>query len=666
MRNLLFISLLLSQFVFSQKKDLEFGVISDSEIEMKYYEKDKEAKAVVLYDKGESIFFDIDNGYNIQFKRHKRIKIFDKSESQHAEIAIPFYVDGFGKTEIIKSIKAFTYNTTNGKLTRKALSPSNIYEERINDRWRHKKFVFPDVQDGAILEYRYILETPFHFNLPDWQFQDKIPTLYSEYQVSMIPFYEYVFIAQGVNDFDYQNSVKGKTKRSWGSINKSYGKNIGSGIEFQDYIHTYVLTDIPAFTDESYISSINDYIIKMDFQLAKFHSPRGGTTDIISTWPELNESLLKNEKFGKYIKKSSRLAKKILLEEINFTGNTSSQKAKDIIEYVKNNFEWNGEYGKYASQDVKDFFNSKRGNVADINLFMIGLLNEAEIKTKPIILSTRNHGKISTGYPFDHFTNYVVALVESDYSFLADGTEDLLSYNKLPTRCNNEIGLIVEKEATPKWISLKNNFPSKERNTITMILDTVTQDVKAQVSIKNTEYESYAAKKRFKNDSVEIRKFYEDKIGDIKRSRTNGYKRNDFPYSMLFETKYETEKLGNNIVIMPFLNLPLSKNSLTQKERTYPVDFVYPWENQFRSSLEVPKNYSVLDMPKDYKVDNGLVEIQLKYSLTDNTLFAQGSYKFKKSIYLAKEYAQIKNSLDEIVKYFNQPVVLEKNEDAIE
>lgn len=660
MKNLLILGLLVSQLAFSQKKEIEFGNISKEEIEMKSYEKDKEVKAVILYDIGKSIFFDTDNGYDIRFTRHKRIKIFDKSESQYAEVSIPFYVDGYGKTEKVVSIEAVTYNSVDGRLIQKKLNPSTIYQERINERWHNKKFVFPDVQDGSILEYRYVLETPFHFNLPDWTFQDKIPTVYSEYQVNMIPFYEYVFLVQGISRFDYQNSVVAKKKRTWGSIIKSYGQNIGSGVEFQDYVHTYVLKNVPAFKDESYISSINDYIIKMDFQLAKFHNPTKGTTDIISTWPELNESLLKHEKFGKYLKSSSKIAKKVLSEDLTIGNENEREKAKQIIEYVKNSFEWNGYYGKYSSQPAKDFFNKKNGNDADINLFLTALLNEAGIKAEPLILSTRNHGKIPNDYPFDHFTNYVIAYVDNDYPFLADGTEDLLPYSKLPIRCNNEKGLIVEKVDSPRWISLSNNVFSIEKNTVRMKLDTVSMDIIAQVSIQNTEYESYLARNRFKNDTLKIKEYYSDRIGDIKKSKTIGYDRIELPYSMHFETRYETEKLGINVVIRPFLNLPLSKNNLTQQKRTYPVDFIYPWEDVFESALEIPSNFSVSELPDGYQLDNDLVEIKLNYVLDNNILTVKGNYKFKKSSYEASEYSRIKCYFNLVVKEFNKPIVLKK------
>ena len=193
-----------------------------------------------------------------------------------------------------------------------------------------------------------------------------------------------------------------------------------------------------------------------------------------------------------------------------------------------------------------------------------------------------------------------------------------------------------------------------------MRLDTISMNVVVQVSIQNTENKSFSARKRFKNDSLKIKEFYSDKVGDIKKIQTIGYESINLPYSMNFETEYETEKLGNNVVIKPFLNLPLSKNNLTKKKRTFPVDFIYPWENEFESILEIPSSFLVSELPRGYTLENELAEINLTYSLDDSILTVKGNYKFKKSTYLANEYSRIKYYMDQIVKNFNQPIVLEK------
>jgi uncharacterized protein DUF3857 len=644
-----------------QETKREFGKITQEEIKLRTYKKDFRAGGVVLFDIGETKFIDADNGYDIRFTRHKRVKIFKKTAFEHAEVSIPFYVDGYGKTEKVKSIEATTYNYEDGNLIQQQLDPTTVYEEKVNSRWRNKKFVFPNIQEGSIVEFKYVLETPFHFNLPDWTFQDKIPTIYSEYEVRMIPFYEYVFRVQGISKFDYKQSVVAKEKRKWGNISESnFGEKIGRGVEFQDYVHTYVLKDVPAFKDESFISSINDYIIKIDFQLSKFKSPTGTSRDIISTWSKLTKALVKNDKFGKYQKNCARIAKKILEKDLDISGLSTEEKSIKIIEYVKDNFNWDGTYSKYASMSAKAFITKKSGNTADINLFLLAMLKTAKIESHPVILSTRNHGKIDGSYPFDHFTNYVIVLVKTESPFFADGTEDLLPYNRLPTRCLNDKGLIVSEDVLDKWVRLENNIPSLEKNLIAIEIDPESLNASFNVSIQSTEYDAYSYRSTYKNDTTALHDFYSNKIGEIEAIKTLSYNEITRPYSISFEGTYETEKLGENVVINPFLNLAMSKNLLTQKERNYPVDFVYPSNELFEITLAIPNGFKITDIPESFTMDNDLAEVKINYSITENLLKVEGNYNFKKPIYVSDEYSKIKYYMVKIIEKFNEQLVLEK------
>ena len=661
MKNLLLAILLsVSASSIAQKLQVEFGRLTQAEIDMKVCKLNPDAGAVVLFDIGETKFVDSEGGYDIRFTKHKRIKIFNKSGFESAEVSIPFYVDGSGKTEYVKSIKAVTYNLEEGKLVRQELDPSTIYVEKVSQKWRVKKFVFPNIQEGSIIEYQYVLETPFHFNLPDWTFQDVIPTLYSEYEVRMIPFYEYVYTVQGSPSFNYHNSIVANETRSWGNVVKSYGQNIGTGIEFNDYVHTFVLKDVPAFEDESYISSISDYIIKIDFQLSKFYSPKGTSKEIMSTWSKLNESLLKNEYFGKYIGVSSRIAKKILKENLDLSGLSEQEKSVKIIDYVKSNFTWNGYSSKYTDQSAKDFFNKKSGNSADMNLFLLSLLNEAGVESLPVILSTRNHGKIKTDYPFDHYTNYVVVMVNTPSSFLTDGTESLLAFNRLPPRCINEKGLIVSDDEQEGWVLLTHNIPSIERLLILLEINPQTLNAEYTVNIQTTEYDAYGYRDTYHNDSVTLRELFSNKMGEIDALSTSNYAKPEKPYSIFIKGVTDTDRLGDNLVINPFLNLAITKNKLTQKVRSYPVDLIYPGDTQFEITVQIPDGYRLSSVPEGYNMDNGLAEIKLNYEVDENAVRIAGNYKFKKSIYTSQEYSRIKYYFNTIIKKFNEQIVLEK------
>lgn len=644
----------------SQQLQKEFGQIDQDEIELNSYKKDPLAGAVILFDIGETKFIDYDNGYDIQFTRHKRIKIFKKSAFEYAEVSIPYYVDGIGEAEEIKSIEANTYNYENGKLIKQRLDPSTIYEEKITQKWRNKKFVFPNLQEGSILEFKYVLQSPFHFNLPDWEFQDKIPTIYSEYEVRMIPFYEYVYRVQGTSRFDYKQSAVAAEKRDLGGASNTYGQNIDRGTRFQDYVHTYVLKDVPAFKDESYITSINDYIIKINFQLAKFNSPKGGSREIISTWPKLTEALIRNENFGRYQKSCAGYAKKILKEDLNLSGLSEQEKSLKIIEYVKDNFNWNGDNAKYASMSAKDFITKKSGNSADINLFLVALLNTAKIDSHPVILSTRSHGKINGNYPFDHYTNYVIAMVNTSSKFFSDATENLLPYNRLPIRCINEKGLIIANDITNRWVKIENNIPSTEKNIITINIDPELPNASFNVLVQSTEYDAYAYRSAYKNDTTSIKEYYSEQIGKIHQLKTLNYKNINSPYFIELQGTYEMGKIGQNLVINPFLNLVISENALTEKERKYPVDLVYSGNELFEITLTIPKGFKLNNLPESYHMDNELAEINLNYSSGESILRIEGNYNFKKSIYVSNEYSRIKSYYDIIIKKFNEQIVLEK------
>ncbi|ALO16760.1 hypothetical protein L21SP5_03145 [Salinivirga cyanobacteriivorans] len=73
--------LLVSGSVSGQFEDQEFGVISQKEIDMESYPEDPESGAVVLFDKGKSVFFDYRGAYDIRFTRHKRIKNYSITQN---------------------------------------------------------------------------------------------------------------------------------------------------------------------------------------------------------------------------------------------------------------------------------------------------------------------------------------------------------------------------------------------------------------------------------------------------------------------------------------------------------------------------------------------------------------------------------------------------------
>jgi hypothetical protein len=659
MKATIFLSALFSfciSTVSGQDDPHEFGKLSQKEFDMTQYDKDPEAEAVVLFDTGLSEFIEEDHSYIIRFTRTRRIKIFSQAGVDFAEVSISFYQEGYGKTERVKAIEAYSYNYENMTLNKKAVDVSNVFEEAINENIKVKKFVIPDVKEGTIVEYKYVLETPFHFNLPDWTFQDKIPTVYSRYTVKMIPFYEYVFLAQRTGGFSYQKSEadKGLSRRF-------------AGIEFNDMVHTYVMKDVPAMKDESYMTSTQDYIMKMDFQLAKFTNIDGSQRSIISTWEELNKSMLKHSEFGKYIKKNQKLAGDILVNELDVQNLGDLEKTKAIVDYVKKTLRWDGFNSKYASKTAKELLREKTGHSADINLFLISMLEAAGIVAEPVLISTRSHGKIKSDYPFSHFFNNVIVLVRiGDKSFVTDGTEPQISFNRIPPRCINEAGLVVRDQEVG-WVNLTSEVISSNTIDIEMDVDPAAQMATSKVLTTFTEFESLEAKEDYENDSTQLAKYLSDNgFTNISRVRFVNYDNTERPYIIAFLGDHPVEIIDEKIVVYPFINFPPKENKLTQASRSYPVDFVYPKTVALKSKITLPEGYEIVDYPDKINIDNEQATVSLSYSLVDHTVQFDGIYAFKKSVYVPNEYARIKFYLDNIVKIFNSPLVMEKVKSEVE
>jgi len=366
--NLLVHSLLLTSttLLIAQDFSHKMGEISSNELEMKNYKKDPNAEAVVIFDKGKSYFNRGAQGYEIVFERKTRLKIFTEAGIKWAEIEIPIYQEG-GIYETVFDIKATAYNLENGQLKTTELNLNNVYEEKINQYWKNIKFALPNIKPGSVIEYTYKINSEYLFNLRDWEFQKRIPVMHSEYEVRMIPFYEYSFLLQGADRFDDQRSfVSAGLKRRHGSV------------EFKDMVHQYEMKDVPAFESEEFITSVSDYILKIDFQLKKVISPDGFETQIMTTWQDMISDLLKHKEFGKYTKKSGKMYKKIFGEKPS-SQKPEKERFNKIVDHVKQHYRWNGMYGNFATQKparlIKDKTVTKiKSPIPVLNLFKISII----------------------------------------------------------------------------------------------------------------------------------------------------------------------------------------------------------------------------------------------------------------------------------------------------
>ncbi len=629
----------------AQEPDFTFGEVPKDDMEMVTYSRDKEAEALVLYDKGETSFVrnEISGQFNTIYKRTRRIKIFKTSAFDLSNVIISYFERRGEDPQRVFDISAFSHTMNGGETQTTALNPSDIIKEKEGDGLYTKKFVIPNVKEGSIIEYRYTIELPNSSAIPDWEFQTDLPVRYSEYQVGITPFYEFTYLLQGRNRFDMTDSKTGEFTKKFANV------------EYKDIVYRFGMTNLPAFKDDSFITSINDYIIKMDWQLAVIHYPRGGSTEYLSTWPKLSSELLKFEGLGKYVSSSQKAFKKLSSSILTKANMTPLEKAEAITAYVKSNYRWNGLYRKYSEASAKQFMSERVGSTAEINLFLAGLLRGAGLKAHPVLISTRGHGKIKTDYPFQSFFNSSVVIIYIDNQyFLTEGTEPMLPFGLLPPECVNEKGLIITKDSN-SWVDLNKSQPSVIVESLDLTLDPENQSLLGQFSKTLNRYDAMIYKKDASRVHRELKDNYE-LIGDVTQLSKAGLSYDVYGYT----ATANLEVLGNNIYLQPFLDKPMNANPLKAQTRTYPIDFIYSRKRDFVSTINIPEGYGIESLPSPKQVDDDLLELRYISEQEGDVINIKASYTLKKAVYQPKEYRKLRQHFDLLIDTLNEHVVLKK------
>ena len=423
----------------AQKSPIKFGDVSLEELNMKIYEKDSSAEAVVLVDYGEADLSILKDMAKLKFERHVRIKILKKEGLRWADATIKLYDEG-GDSEGVNGLKATTYNLEDGKIVATKMSKDNVFKERYNRFFKLQKFTLPAVREGSVIEYSYTISSDLFTYFPNWEFQKEIPVVHSEYWAMIPEFFLYEKYMQG-----YLSAA------NYEVVNKP-------GTTHNVNAHHWVMKNVPAFKAEPYMTTEDDYISRINFALSHISFPGQPIQEVMGSWQKLNENLLESESFGKAITGSGFLKQQV---ETIIAGKTEpEQKIEAIHNYVKENIKWDG-YMDYSAATLKKIMEEKKGTTGDINLLLASMLYKAGFVVDMILVSTRDHGTVRKEFPMSRQFNYVVCAVKlPDKTILLDATEPFLPMNVLPERCLNGEGLVISK-TNHGWMNLQTKMKAK-------------------------------------------------------------------------------------------------------------------------------------------------------------------------------------------------------------
>jgi hypothetical protein len=642
------------------KTPIKFGKIEPADFNLSKYTFDTSAGAVVIADIGNSYFEGNNKGnFSLVFKTQRRVKILKKNGFDIASISIPLYYNNDGEEKLL-NLKAYTYNLENGKVVETKLDGDQVFKEKLDKHRTVRKFTFPAVKEGSIIEYSYTISSDFIFNLQPWEFQGAYPRIWSEYQVKLPAFYNYVTLSQGYIPFEKE------TKESVENFSVSFDNGAAASdrasLSSSVVITKWIMKDVPALKEEAYTSTLDNHISKIEFQLSQIQFPGQPVKDIMGNWFKAAESLLQRDDFGLTLNRDNNWLDDDM-KKITASANTLLEKANLIYAYIRDNFTCTSHYGFFLGSSLKNVFKARSGNVAEINLLLDAMMLHEGIQSAPVILSTRNRGMTHEFYPLMDKFNYVITEVVIDNKrYYLDASHSELGFGRLMNDCYNGHARVITPQPRPVYL-LTDSLMERKVTSVFMINDEKEGLVGKMQSLLGY-YESINVRDKVKDKGEKaffekIKAAYGYEV-EIENSGIDSLKKQDFPVVVHYDFK---SKFDEDIIYFnPLMVEGYKENLLKAEERKYPVEMPFAFDETFILNMEVPKGYVVDELPKSAKVSFNENEGFLEYIIAADAerIQLRSRISLKKAYFLPDEYESLRDFFGYVVKKHSEQIVFKK------
>ena len=648
-------------------QEVKFGKVSKAELEEKFYPTDSVSEAAYLYRYRNTRYdYKKNEGFVIINEFHIRAKIYNKEGLKKANFQVGYYKPDKGSKERIKDIKGYTFNLENGKVVKTKLSKSNIFDDKVSKYRALKKIAMPAVKEGAIIDLKYTVVSPYVQTIDDLKFQFDIPVKQLDYQIEHPEYFVFNKTPKGYYIIPFreskrEGSISFGQSVSW-TDSRANVQNNGRNLMFHK--ETYKANDIPALrSGEPFVSNIRNYRGGMKYELSATKYPNSVPKMYTTSWAKVVSQIYKSPSFGGELSKGSFY--KDDLQTLLANANSDNEKIVAIFEFVKSKVKWNGYYGKYADVSVRKAYKEGTGNVATINLLLTSMLREAGFDANPVLTSTRANG-IPILPTRDGF-NYVIASVTTANGvFLLDASEKYSAVNTLPFRAMNWNGRLVRKDGTSASIPLTPKRHALEDRFVNVKLSD-DGTIEGMMRTKYTGLRGLNYRKRnngLKEEDV-ITKLEDSYAIEVDNFKVTNAKNSYKPLARLFKFSSEdlVEGIGGKMYVNPLLFLAYKTNPFKINERKYPVDFGIPWKEKNTISIEIPEGYTVESIPAVAAIGlpDGLGLFKYQVKQTGNKIKIISLLQFNEGVIVPKYYDQLKEFFKQVVEKQTEKIVMTKS-----
>lgn len=569
-----------------------YGNIPDSLLQMKTYSAAPDADYIYAY-KGLDIRFLVENNsIEAILKYLVRIKVLDSEGGKASVVDIPYYFQNN-----IESIMALKGETIHPDGTRIPLDTTGIRTISVNSRVKLKEFTLPNPTPGSVLEYAYTVKRRYIEELPDFYFMNTAPTAYSLVRLINSKYIRYD--ATPVNMKKPPHHIRQSIDTS--SVHLIFTQPHPPPV----IIDNWYEFNVPALHKEPYITSLDDYRWKMKFIWKEFGNPR---QELEKSWDIVAAEIRKRHGLEDNMEKYKDLldiGKRFKTEGLDSTAMQDS-----IFLYVNRKVTYNNNTSVFSEKDLSQVLAGKPSDQSAINQALIMILRGAGFKANPLLISTRDWGKILTNFPSVYQFNGLIAYTHvNGKDYFMDASKPHSVPNLLPVTDINGSGFLLKAD-NYRWVTI-----DPTRSVFHMDVN-LTCRLSAEGSLTGhveASHEGYLAQQlRSKKESPVSNydivrsdlfgRYATPEIDSIKFRNLNDY---DKPVIINadFKLKDYATSYQSGLELAPLVVGYLLKNPFGNNERSLPITLQAPEELTVHFHMKLPEGFNMKHIQNNVRMN---------------------------------------------------------------
>lgn len=654
----LFFIFIVSLKTFSQNYNLDN--VKKEELELKKHKTDTSASAAIMFKKFKNKFiYKNKQGYQSITEVDIKIKIFKKEGLKWANFSIPYYTGYKDLSDELVSIeKATTYNLLGNKIEKTKVTSKNIIDEEVNNSWGCKKILFPNVKEGSIIELKYTLKTENLSELPEFQFQYDIPVDYAEYESDIPEFYIYKIIKNGLLNVEFTEKIVNGVTNFFNEFQQTIS------FTHRNVINNIKVRDVPAILDENYVINVGNYFGKIELELQTIRMPDQEVKHVSKNWNDVAQDLMSRKMFGEELKQYNYLIQDA--RSIVASNASEAEKIEKIVSFLQNRMTWNGKYSYYASKSLESIYKEKVGSSGEINLILVAMLRLAGLDANPVLVSTRDLGRLAN-FPNKNKLNSIVVRVKMNgQNVLCDASSKFSTINLLSLNHVNGIGQVITKEGKAEEIIIRPDFDSKKNVNLSYYFDK-DYNIKGKIKILNFGYDALEFRSKF--SKINQNDYLQKKEDEFKGTMISNYQVENLtdlskPVTELFDFESDNllESIGDKIYLNPLIYFSMDTNPFKSEKRSFPIEFSYSGSNKVSVIIEIPKGFKVENLPTALNLVTPDKSLSYYYNIqyVENQIQVVSQLNINANEIPSEYYNEIKAFFNEVVKKQTEKIVLKK------